>query len=68
MTKEAKQYISDTLALEALEARQSLWTLHPDASLGGDGPWNNYGDEHGEPEQYIPPPWKPQLTGDEWLF
>ena len=68
MTNEAKQYVSDTLALEAQEARKSLWLLHSEASLGGDGPWNNYGDDHDEPVQYIIPQWKPQLILDEWSF
>lgn len=67
MTNEAKQYISDTVAIAAQETRKSLWLLHPEASLGGDGSWNNYGDDHAESE-YIIPQWKPQLTGDEWSF
>lgn len=68
MTREAKQYIRDTVALQAQEARHSLWLLHPEASLGGDGPWNNYGDDHTEPEEYIIAQWKPQLTEYAWPF
>lgn len=67
MTKEAKQYISDTISIAAQETQESLWLLHPEASLGGDGPWNNYGDDREELE-YIIPQWRPQLTGDEWPF
>lgn len=35
------------------------YELHPDSALGGDGPWNNYGEDEqeGEPAEKVPFVW-----------
>ena len=51
------QYKADVIAestapLTASE-RCQLW---PESQYGGDGPWNNYGDEEGAGAVYVPTP------------
>lgn len=42
---EISQYIKDSIELEKQEIRRALWDLHAESSLGGDGAWNDYGDD-----------------------
>ena len=54
MKKEIKrqklQHIADLIA-EGMP-QSSPWSLWPESQLGGDGPWNNYGDDD---EECVPP-------------
>ena len=54
---EINQAIQDRIAEENTPLTPSeRYALHPESQYGGDGPWNNYGEE-GEPEPYIPVAW-----------
>jgi hypothetical protein len=50
--KQKMQHLADLIAGPSL-AQSSPWSLWPESQLGGDGPWNNYGDE--EEEEGAPP-------------
>jgi hypothetical protein len=45
--KQKMQHLADLIAGPSL-AQSSPWSLWPESALGGDGPWNNYGDEEEE--------------------
>ena len=44
--KQKAQHIADLIAEGMMQS--SPWSLWPESQLGGDGPWNNYGDEDRE--------------------
>jgi len=58
MKIEIIQAIQDRLAENAAGLTPAeRYELHPDSQYGGDGPWNNYGEEDGPPAPYVPFVW-----------
>jgi hypothetical protein len=49
--KQKKQHLADLIAGFP---QSSPWSLWPESQHGGDGPWNNYGEEE-EEEKGAPP-------------
>jgi hypothetical protein len=50
INKQKMQHLSDLIA-EGM-TQSSPWSLWPESQYGGDGPWNNYGDDE---EEGVPP-------------
>ena len=48
--RQKAQHFADLIA-EGMP-QSSPWSLWPESQLGGDGPWNNYGDDE---EEGVPP-------------